>query len=327
MTAFVSGSRKNRKRILLVILVFLTLLTTLLSIRSSQTKVQHALRTGVKRVSASGGYIIEHDGFYYYANPADGNRLYRADAALQNPQKLSDHANKSPYIQLTAVGTQVFYLQRAETEGDTVQNRLCAYDIAVQEETVLFDKNVISYLVTDEWIYCESVSPAQTYRLRLDGTAAQKVGEELPDAYARRKWVLAEDAVFYITHEGIIKYDPVSGQAAAFPGYSADFAVNGSEIYSINYNDRYALEQYDAETMSYADKKTIVPRNVDSFALSDQTLVYATKSGLMWIKNTEKKGKTFLGFGHNPIICGQFMFYMHAGDEIRYLGNAQDGIL
>lgn len=258
MTAFANGTKGNKKSWLVAVMAVLLFVGVYLPVMVSQRNdLLQSIDAGAKGVSASGGYIIEHDDFYYYANPDDGNCLYRADATLKNPEKLSNHANRSPYIQLSAKGNRVFYLKSVESENNTVLKRLCVYNTETGEETTVFDKNIISYIVLDDWVYCETVSPAQTYRVRLDGGAVEKVGDEYPNAFATRKWALANDALISITHEGIKRYDPVSGQTMGFQGYSADFTVDDTKIYSINYNDRYALEQYNAETMSYTDKKRL----------------------------------------------------------------------
>lgn len=338
MKAFVNGVKPESKRIGFVVTIgliaaaFLLLIEVLWGRSLFITDQLNGLLLAAssssnKSVSTSGGYIIEHNGFYYYANPNDGNRLYQADSALKNHKRLSDHVNGSPYIQMTAAGNRLLYLRNNRTVSAPFQNELCYYDLETAEERVIFDKNVVSYIVVGDWIYCETVSPAQSYRLRLDGTSVEAFGNEYPDAFAKRMWAVFEDTLIFSTNEAITKFNPVSGQTESFQGDSASFAVEDSYIYSINYNDDYSLERYDAETMSYSDKTYIVSKNVQSFTLLEKTLVYATQNGTIWMKDLTDKHGGFLTFGSDPTICGQFLFYRNRNGMIGYFGLSTEGVL
>ena len=266
--------------------------------------------------SSSGGYIIEKDGFFYFANPADDNRLSRMDDHFDSVIRLSEHMNETPFIELCERDGCLYYLQsEASKEADAVHvKHLCRYSLLTGTEDVLFSADIVGYAVADEWVYCSTVNPVQMYRIRLTTSESETIGKEYSNAYVMHNLAVRGNNLIYASHESITAKDLTTGASESIPGYSYAMAVSGYMLYSINYNRNYALERYSLNRLSSDKGTTLIEQDAVSFAVQGDKLIYSTSSGDICAMT--KTGKQRLATGTCPILTQSYLFYLDADGNI-----------
>jgi len=95
-----------KKNILKIIMILIILLTLTGCVSKEETIA----------ASISGGYIPEHNGLYYFANPDDQNKLYQMDANFENTKKLSDLSSFSIMLHIEVSGDNLFYIQNSKSK-------------------------------------------------------------------------------------------------------------------------------------------------------------------------------------------------------------------
>ena len=263
-------------------------------------------------------YITQYDGFYYYANPDDECRLYRMDLDLQNPIKLSDHANAKLGIRVQGAADKLFYLQSERTNNEETPfcYSLFCYDLKSNTESALSERSIIDFLIQDDWIYYETLSPAQSCRMRLDGSENEALEEENSNLFVAQNLYACGDSFVFSCHESITKINYDTNEWKNFPGYSVGLVVYGSYIYSISYNDDYALERYNAKTMEHGDMDRIVDHGVDSFTIIGHLLIYANKKDEIYVTDLNGKGRKKLAAGCAPTASKDYLFYMDTNGKL-----------
>lgn len=280
-----------------------------------QTTSTHFTKTYLDlddRMLSTTNYMTLYNGYYYYANPDDENRLYRMDTNLQNPQELSEHANVKMGIRAQSADGKIFYLQSKRTNDEETPFRytLFCFDLKSNTEGALSERSIIDFLIHDDWIYYETMSPAQSCRMRLDGSENEALGKENPNIVVAQNLYACGDSFVFSCHESITRINYDMNEWKSFPGYSAGLVVYGSSIYSISYNDDYALEKYNAETMEYSDMDYIVDSGVDSFTIIGELLIYADEDGDILLTGIDGGRRIVLTQGYAPIASKDYLFYL-----------------
>lgn len=278
---------------------------------------------------SSYSYIMLHEGYYYYANPDDGTRLYRMDSDLQNPVKLSEHENVIANLEMQTYGDRLFYLQTVRTgqEWPPYKYTLCCYDLQSDTETVLSGKNILTYAIYNDWIYYQCISPAASCRMKLDGSGDEVLNDGYSDMFAGKDYQVYNDNIIYANNEAITKLNPNANEWTNFQGYSSALVVYRSSIFSISFNNPGALEKYDADAMEYSDKVCLVESGVESFCIIGDLLFYSHEDGMIYMMSVDGGKSVQIVEGSVPNASRDYLFYFDNDRELQSMPLNYDELL
>jgi hypothetical protein len=268
--------------------------------------------------TSPGGYILKKGDYYYFANPEDENRLSRMDHELKNVIRLSDHANLSPYIEINEKDECLYYIQIDSIDNEqSIKRQLCSYDLLTKQERILFHGNVVSYTISDGWIYCSTVDPAQMYRINIQDLSVEQIGKEQTNNFAARSLNSYNGYLIYACDEAIIKTHLKSGESEAVPGYSSGLTVYNDTIYNVNYNRNNKIEQYNAKSITDNPVKSFVNDSVYTFSVYGENVAYSTLNQEIFL-SCKNERKRFIDQGSNPYLTLDYLFYFDLDGNLRY---------
>lgn len=312
-TTTVMGKDIVMKRVLTCIMVVF-IMFSLVGCSEKAKSLQHTITYSEldDAMLSTTSYITLFNGCYYYANPDDEYRLYRMDGDLKNPLKLSEHANAKMGIHAQNADGKLFYLQseRTNDEETPFSYMLFCYDPQTETEKSISERNIISFTIYDGWIYFETISPSQSCRMRLDGSDMETFGKEYSNILVAQNLCVYDEYLIYSCNESITKISLDRSDWKSFQGYSIGFVVFGSSIYNISYNNDYALEKYNAETMEYSDMDYIVDNGVKSFTIIGDLLIYANEDGNICMTGIDGGRRIVLAQGYAPAASKDYLFYL-----------------
>ena len=116
--------------------------------------------------STSGGYIVEHNGMFYFADPENEYKLYQMDSNLENKAQLSNMPN---ILDLRSNGDKLYYIKVGK------KSALYSYDLIRHRETQVLNKNVYSYTIHEDRIYFSTWDTNEIYSANLNGNGIKRL--------------------------------------------------------------------------------------------------------------------------------------------------------
>ena len=223
------------------------------------------------------GLFCAYGDTVYFANPADGNKLYSMDPNGDNLTCLSEDA-----VLYINVDEHYIYYTRNNTDSDSFWGTisfsnysLCRMDKNGKHVKILDADASICALLVDNTIYYAAYDDAVgsvIYKIGIDGSDKTKITED-------SVYFLATDGslIYYAGDKAdhdIHAYNIATGTTTVYlSGYYWMPQVDGGYLYYLSPEDDYALYR-----MNMRDKSVekLISERVDHYNVSGEHLVYQT---------------------------------------------------
>ena len=226
------------------------------------------------------GLFCEYGNYIYFANPDDGNRLYRMNRNGSDMEKICNDS-------VASINVDENYIYYVRTGGDSTSdfsffhyntNSLCKIrrdgkgDVIILDEApALYASLVGNYIY---YLHYDTETATTLYRVKIDGEGMQQVSTEPYFTCATNG-----QYIYYNGLDGdhnIYQYDTATGsQSLLYKDNCWMPIVEGNYVYFLDLNDNYSLAKVDLTTQ---EKTTICDDFVECFNLYNGT-IYFQRSG------------------------------------------------
>jgi len=273
--------------------------------------------TVITALSTGGGYIAEHNGTYYFANPDDRYKLYQMDSNFENKVKLSDHPNFSRWIEIQLYENKLYYLQNEKSISwwplsETIWT-LYAYDLVEDTETKVLDENIYSYTIHEGWIFFSSMDAEGICKAKTDGADLQIDRKESADPYVPINVQVCKNQLFYGMGEGLYWMQLDGSDFHGEPSYPYALLAYDQNVYYINMYTKALHKSSFSEEDDYPINAALVGEKINAFTILGDNIYYETTEKKIYKTDLNGNNPEFVAKGAYPIATGEYLFYYSIG--------------
>ncbi|MBE1442111.1 DUF5050 domain-containing protein [Paenibacillus sp. OAS669] len=258
--------------------------------------------------------VTEYNGWLYYANVGDNNKLYRMSLDRSVNVQLTDE----PVTDISAVDGWVYYRIYEHKEGKrTDAGEIYRIRTDGSSRTLLSEHETRHLFMKDGYLYYsrdKGMGSGPIYRMKLDGTDRSQLSGEDEEVF---EMAPGGDWIYYTLNSGgLYRIDPESRESAAIDSdwYYDIRIVDGWLYYK---DDKGYLHRMD---LSGGGRSSIGDHPVGSFWINDNTVYYEQMVEGKWSSSESRLYRSGLD-GSNPTllvdkvilninVIGERMYYM-----------------
>ena len=269
----------------------------------------------------SGGYLAEHDGFLYFANQDDMNKLYRMDDDGENKIKLSDQINTSYNLQIQFEEDKLFYLQSSGINQEPFYT-LYSYDLIQNVEKKISDKNICSYAFQQNFIYFTTMEPqedkqnntiyysSKLFKMRLDGSDIKLMdGDYFDLAFVQT----ANNQLYIGHHESVVKNSLECVPEKTWYAIPHLFVAYKEDLFYVPY---YTTKLYRTSINTEVEGTQVIDKDIAFFTVSQDEIYFSTFDKKIYKSDLEGNNLKFIVDGTAPILLSEFLFYLNPEDKM-----------
>lgn len=260
-------------------------------------------------------YIAQSGQTLYYAEPQDHYCLYSMDADGKNKKKLSNVENGLFDLSLQIVDGLLYY-RHTVWQNEAWCGELYEINLQTGKERLLINEPVVSYAVSDEWIYYIPVTTEdwydneesnRLYKVRKDASERTEVaqlnflmnmqlaGNELHLSFEE------EHRIIDIRNDHMIVKHCDNIQLIVYQG----------DVYYISLNDYWLYKERTDGT-----DELLIGEEIASFYIACGRLYYETADEKIYCADLNGAGSSFVVQGTNPIVLNDILWYQDADKGI-----------
>lgn len=260
-------------------------------------------------------YIAQSGQTFYYAEPQDRYCLYSMDADGKNKKKLSNVENELFDLSLQIVDGLLYY-RHTVWQNEAWCGELHEINLETGKERILINEPVVSYAVSDEWIYYIPVTTEdwygndesnRLYKVHKDTSERievaqlnflmnmQLAGNELHLSFEEEHWIIG----VYDNHMVVKHCDNIQ------------LIVYHGDVYYINLNDWQLYKEKMDGT-----EELLIGEEIISFYIACEKLYYQTVDEKIYCADLNGENSSFVVQGTNPIVLNDVLWYQDADKGI-----------
>lgn len=272
------------------------------------------------------GLFCEFNDTIYFANPSDGNKLYKMSSDLTKAQKINDDC----VMYINVDGNYIYYVRNNTSSNNDYSffsynnNSLCRIRKDGKGDTLILDEKPCIYAsLLGNYIYYlhyDTESATTLYKVRIDGEEKQQVLPTYIFTCASK-----EDAFYYNnTDEQGKLYKFNTGTDTSDLYYNCNcykpLVDKSGRIFYMNVNKNYSLSMTTADTKA----KTIINDRVDCYNVSKNMVFYqkndSKKPGLCYknLNKDEDPVQVKVGIFTNINITSNYVFFFDYSTKQAY---------
>ncbi|MCL2671786.1 MAG: DUF5050 domain-containing protein [Clostridiales bacterium] len=269
-------------------------------------------------VLSTSGYIAEHNGIYYFANPDDEYKLYQMDANLENKVKLSDHPNYSEKIKIQIYRNKLYYTQTSLSWW-SFSSKLYAYDLIARREIKVLNRDILSYTIYKNRIYFSTIYTNKIFSATLNGSDVRQFRNDRHMSHDIR---VSEDHVYFGMDEGIFRMNLDGTNLQGDCLYPRALLVYNQDLYYI-YAFKLNLRKINMNAIEYRSMPyediSLSDKEVIDFAIAEDVLYFATEEDKIYKADLDGNNPMFIVNGSRPIVAGAYLFYYSEDGKMEHI--------
>ena len=261
-------------------------------------------------------YIAQANQTFYYAEPQDRYCLYSMNADGENKKKLSNVENEIFDLSLQIVEDLLYY-RHTVWQNEAWCGELYEINLKTGEERLLINEPVVSYAVSDEWIYYIPVTVEdwygneesnRLYKVRKDASERTEVAQ----LNFLMNMQLAGNELHLSFGEEHRIIDIQDDHMAIKHCDSIQLIVYQGDVYYISLNDCRLYK----EKMDGMDE-VLIDEEIVSFYIVYGKLYYETVDEKIYCADLNGVNSSFVVQGTNPIALNDVLWYQDANKVVR----------
>lgn len=256
-------------------------------------------------------YIAQLGQTFYYAEPQDHYCLYSMDADGKNKKKLSNVENGMFNLSLQIADDRLYY-RHTMWQNEAWCGELYELNLKTGEERLLINEPIISYAVSDEWIYYIPVTTAdwygneesnRLYKVRKDASERTEVAQ----LNFLMNMQLAGNELHLSFEEEHRIIDIRDDHMTVKRCGNSQLIVYQGDVYYISLHDYWLYKERTDGT-----EELLIGEEITSFYIACGRLYYETADEKIYCTDLNGANSSFVVQGTNPIVLNDILWYQDA---------------
>ncbi|WP_282942594.1 DUF5050 domain-containing protein [Paenibacillus sp. RC67] len=258
--------------------------------------------------------VTQYNGWIYYANIGDNNKLYRMTLDQSDNVKLTD----VPVTDISAVDGWIYYRIDVLEEGKrTDAGEIYRMHPDGTSNTMLSEHSTRAFFVRGDSIYYSrdrGMGAGPIYKMKLDGSERTQLSQEDDDVY---EITLGDDAIYYTLNSGgLYRLELESHQATQIDSdWYHDIRIVNGWLYYKDVSGR--LHRMD---LNGDQRNSIGESPIGSYFIKENDIYYEKRVEGKWSTSESRLYRSDLEGNHSTQLVDKVVQNINfVGDQIYYL--------